>query len=76
MNPRVLFPIVEIVSDDPLAVAIREEVDRAGGDGTNECWSKTFEECTKGFFTVHVPGSGTFLSALVGTQQNIGGQTE
>ena len=46
--------MVEGVCDDLFAVAIREEVDRAGGDSADKCGAETFEEGARRFVLVDV----------------------
>ena len=47
--------MVEGVCDDLFAVAVREEVDRAGGDSADKCGAETFEEGARRLFSVYIP---------------------
>ena len=54
MYIRVFLAVVEGVCDDLFAVAIREEIDRAGGDSADKCGAETFEEGAWRFVLVDV----------------------
>ena len=57
MHVRVFLSVVESVGDDLLAVAVREEVDRARWDDTDESGHETLKQRAWGLVSRYIPNS-------------------
>ena len=71
MNPRSFLSVVELRTNDPLAVSVYVEVDGAGRDDTNQIRSKAFEESSPALCLGDLPQD---LSCFADVEQGAAGK--